>query len=230
MRRGTLRYRIAVRAIEQHGARVACAGQPARGQLEQVGMLVGQLGVAQGAALPHGSGPEESPDRGQGGEFGPRLGRFADIMTIGPQAGGRCGIRGSIGARSSALMLVASRDVRTPLRLSRPGSRPSRRTNSSPLGAPGVCAGSSDLESCHPIFSAPFRPGWAQSVCRTTRAWPSGVVKGSSTAPSTCRAIASGAWVRIACSIVCFMVTAEDGQPWQLTLQTKPDDPVGQAE
>ena len=132
------------------------------------------------------------------------------------QAGGRWGILGSIGLRAGALMLVASRAVRPPLRPSRPSSRPSFRTISSPLGVPGVCEGNWALESNLAMWDFLCFLGWDHSTGSITSVRPSTVTGALSVTPSTSTAVASGALATIASSIVCFIVTADEGQPWQL--------------
>ena len=96
------------------------------------------------------------------------VGNSCGIIGLGrppAHAGGMCGI----GGRSEAGLGVDARRVprrAPPLSgLSRPASRPPLRTSSlAPGGLPGVCEGSSDLESCRLMGEAPRRE-WDGEGC-----------------------------------------------------------------
>ena len=124
--------------------------------------------------------------------------RSADAATIIRPAACR-GIRGSIGSRASALMLVESRAVRSVRRCPRgPAPRPCRCTVSSPLGVPGVCAGRSGLGSRGHVRSSSRLTSRrhdstsnGKAIRRHARASPVGPAAPAT--PSTSTAVTSGA-------------------------------------
>jgi hypothetical protein len=78
-------------------------------------------------------------------------------MVVRNYGGGMCGMRGSIGPFEPELTLVESRAVRVPV--SRPGSGPFLKINSSPRLVPGVCDGILVLDPC--VFGV----GMASPLC-----------------------------------------------------------------
>ena len=224
-------------AAEQDGAGVAGAGQPPGGQLDQVGVL-GPPARRRTARSARAAARGRTKRRSEASAVrrGVVVARFGIIMASLPvsRPAACAASAGRSGRGPSGLMLVASRAVRPVSGSSRPGSRPSlpdaflalrrARRVGGQLGSSSRawlmigCSFRMMFDGSHDTEQDDQRP----AVRRRQR--------GRRPVPSTSTAVTSGAWPRIASSIVCFMVTADDGQPWQLPSSRSRTTPSRDAE